>query len=467
MIRKLALASGLITIAVMILALVVVHRNRSQRGRPSTPAADHAPGAPSDHVHPSFLYGRVATVDGANYEGRLRWGGDQEAFWDNYFNGFKQKNPWAVHVPAGRIPMEQSPIKIFGITIGSRTRPANLGRPFMARFGDIARIEAHGRDVWVTLKSGASSHLDRYSSSDFDDGVTVWSSEQGVINLDTLRIRTIDLLPAPSAGAPPNRLHGTVRARTGSFTATFTGAIQWDREECTGSDEINGDTNAGPLRLRFDAIRAIARHSNKSSLLTLFDGREIVLSGTRDAGDGSRGVYVDDLRYSRVLISWDAFERVEFTPGPSGPAYDEFPPGGPLTGTVTTRDGRRLSGRLVYDLDESEFTETLDAPAFGVNYTIPFGLITSILLPDDGAGSQHAAVTHATVTLRSGELLKLECSGDLGEDNAGMLIFADVRGRPEYVSWSEVKRIDLNRPPAMYPPGMQPLAGERPAQPAR
>jgi len=37
--------------------------------------------------------------------------------------------------------------------------------------------------------------------------------------------------------------------------------------------------------------------------------------------------------------------------------------GRPLTGKVITRSGRRLAGRLVYDLDESETTETLDAPS--------------------------------------------------------------------------------------------------------
>ena len=43
-----------------------------------------------------------------------------------------------------------------------------------------------------------------------------------------------------------------------------------------------------------------------------------------------RGKYVDDRRYGRVLISWDAFERVDFCSSSSGPAYGDFPPGRPL-----------------------------------------------------------------------------------------------------------------------------------------
>src|SRR5918994_6995058 len=60
-----------------------------------------APASAVEEAHPSFLYGRIAIAAGATYEGRLRWGRGrgQEAFWGDYFNGFKSHNPWAVHVP--------------------------------------------------------------------------------------------------------------------------------------------------------------------------------------------------------------------------------------------------------------------------------------------------------------------------------------------------------------------------------
>jgi hypothetical protein len=67
----------------------------------TTPAA--AETHPAAEAHLSFLYGRVTTVDGSAYEGRLRWGGDQEAFWGDYFNGSKKANLWAAHVPRERL----------------------------------------------------------------------------------------------------------------------------------------------------------------------------------------------------------------------------------------------------------------------------------------------------------------------------------------------------------------------------
>ena len=141
-----------------------------------------------------------------------------------------------------------------------------------------------------------------------------------------------------------------------------------------------------------------------------------------------------------MLISWDTFERVDFSPAGSGPPYGDFPPGRPLTGGVTTRDGRRLAGRLVYDLDESETTETLDAAFQGVDYTILFGLIASIV----PAGSEERDALVASVTLRSGEELQLEPTGDLGAGNAGMLIFVDGLERPEYVPWADVEEVDFD-----------------------
>jgi hypothetical protein len=293
--------------------------------------------------------------------------------------------------------------------------------------------------VRVTLKSGTAFDLDRFEASDFDDGVRVWDLRRGVVDLDSLRIRSIEFLPTPALGAAPYRLHGTVRTRQGDFT----GFVQWDRQECVGPDELDGHTADGELSLRFDTIRSIARRSRDSALVTLLDGREIVLSETHQVGHGNRGIYVDDRRYGRVLISWDAFERVDFSPGGSGPAYGDFPPGRPLTGSVTTRAGHRLAGRLVYDLDESETTETLDAPSQGVDYTVPFGLIASIVLP----GREEPA----RVTLQSREELRLERSGDLGERNAGILVFVEGRQRPEYVPWVDVERIDLDRQPATAP----------------
>ncbi len=429
----------------VLLALTAVHRALQQDGD-RTVVMSLALTPPTTTAHEGLLYGRITTDDGEIYEGRLRWGGDEEALWGNYFNGAKEVNPWLAHAPPERLPKERFSIDVFGIEIAGWDRRINLARPFMARFGDVARIEPRGRDLRVILKSGTVFDLDRFGADDVADGVRVWDGTRGVVDIGEWRIRTIEFLPTPRArlGTGPYPLHGTVHTRHG----TFTGLVQWDREQAVGPDVLHGHTADGELSLRFDSIRSIARRSGDSSLVTLLDGREIVLSGTREVGQGNRGIYVDDQRYGRVLISWEAFERLDFSPGGTGPGYGDFPPGRPLTGSVITRSGRRLAGRLVYDLDESETTETLDAPSHGVNYTIPFGLIASIVR----SGLEEGGPPRDRVILHSDEELQLEHAGDLGELNAGMLIFSDDRQHPEYVPWTDVERVDFDRPAARYEP---------------
>ena len=432
---------ALAAMAILLFALAAGHRHLGRDVEPTAPISPAlTPPATEEEAHPGFLYGRVTLLDGTTYEGRLRFGGDEEAFWGDYFNGVKDANPWAAHVPPERLK-ERRPFEIFGFEIFNREHRIDLGRPFMARFGDIARIDAHGLGLRVTLKSGTVFDLDRFNADDLADGLRVWDGRRGIVDLREWRIRSIELLPTAHLANAPQRLHGTVHTRQGDFT----GFVQWDREECVGSDELVGHTADGELRLRFDTLRSIARQSRDSSRVTLLDGREVVLSGTREVGDGNRGIFVEDPRYGRVLISWDAFERVDFSPGGSGPAYGDFAPGRPLTGRVTTRTGRRLTGRLVYDLDESETTETLDAPSQGVSYILPFGRVASIALP----GPEEPGTRRATVTLQDGEELQLERTGDLGEGNAGMLIFIDGRERPEYVPWTEVEQVEFDRPPVI------------------
>ena len=433
-----AIVGGVFVTMLALIAIAVGYLTLHEVIDPGTP--DALTSSAAMDAHPSFLYGRVTINGGATYEGRLRWGRAEEAFWGDYFNGVKNGNTWATHVPPERLLKKARPISIFGIEITKRQDMVDIGRPFMARFGDISRIEMLGRDVRVTLKSGTVFDLDYYAVNDFADGVRVWDVKQGVVDLDSSRIHTVDFLSAPPEGAVPHRLHGTVRTRQGDFT----GFLQWDRNEGLAADEFNGRTADGDVSVRFDTIRSITRESADSAGVTLLDGRKIVLSEARETGGSNLGVYVDDRRYGRVLISWDAFERVDFSPGGSGPAYSDFPSGQPITGSITTRDGRRLAGRLVYDLDESETTETLDAPLEAVTYNLPFGMIASIVLPSHEE--------QVRVTLHNGEELQFERGGDLGDGNLGMLIFIDGSQHPEYVPWIDVKQVDVHRPLLMYPP---------------
>jgi hypothetical protein len=428
-------AAVAIALLALVLALVVSYPAGEQEAAPAAATLPPGSGSPRPDApagaHPGFLYGRV-TVDGATYEGRLRWGRDQEAFWGDYFDGTREENPWAVHAPMPQ-PAKRS-IEILGFRFGGEDR-SPFQRQFLARFGDIARIDPQFRDVRVTLKSGTAFVLDRFAAGDIDDGVRVWDLSRGVVDLDSRQIRAIEFLPtAPLAGAP-GRLHGVVRTRQGEFT----GFIHWNQQDSVSTDTLDGRADGEERSLRYDTIRSIARQSRDAVRVTLLDGQVMVLSGSRETGQEHRGIYVDGTPFGRVLITWEVFEGVEFGARNSGPGYEDFPPGRPLSGQVTTRDGRRFAGRLVYDFDESETTETLDVSFRGVAYAIPFARTASIVPPGvDGTDT-------GRVVLDDGEVLAVERGGDVGDRNAGILIFVAGRERPEYVPWAEVAQVEFDR----------------------
>ncbi|MGH9163235.1 MAG: hypothetical protein ACRD2X_25005, partial [Vicinamibacteraceae bacterium] len=147
---KRAIISGGTFVTVLVLPVLAEnHRALGQEvdARAATSPATTPSTASPEEGNQGFLYGRVTSDDGATYEGRLRFGGDEEAFWGNYFNGFKDENPWATHAPLERLTQKRRPVEIFGFEIPLWERQIDLGRPVRARFGDIARIEARGRDV--------------------------------------------------------------------------------------------------------------------------------------------------------------------------------------------------------------------------------------------------------------------------------------------------------------------------------
>ena len=179
---KATIVVGAFATVLVLLAVAAGYRalNQHSNSVPATSPAIAPSTTPSAAgPHQGFLYGRITTVDGATYEGRLRWGGVEEAFWGDTFNGFKRENRWLALVSPERRPREHSAIKLLGIKLADRDIPIDVRRQLMTSFGEIARIEALGRDV------------------------RVWDGKQSVVDLDSLRIRTIEFLPTPSLAARP------------------------------------------------------------------------------------------------------------------------------------------------------------------------------------------------------------------------------------------------------------------------
>lgn len=387
---------------------------------------------PADAKDPQgVLYGKITTRSGSTYEGRLRWG-KEEAFWGDHFNSAKENRPYVDKAP--RRERQREPIKIFGITIGLSWDEVHDGRTLVARFGDIHKIRVRGDDEAVlVMKNGTEIEVDG-GSNDLGGKVRVWDREIGEIDVRWDRIDEIELLPTPSdVTLAEHRLFGTVKSKAGEFR----GFIQWDQDECLSSDKLDGDSRDGEMSIEMGTIRAIERYGYNRSKVVLASGREVVLEDSNDVDSDNRGIFVDDDRYGRVLVEWDAFERLDLSdPETNGPAYGDFLPAKVLSGKVTGEDGQTYEGTIVYDLDESETWEILEGDHHDVRYHIPFGKIASI------APASHDS---SRVVLINGEELELEDSADVGEAHDGVLILGAREGEPVYLAWNKVRRIDFDR----------------------
>lgn len=394
---------------------------------PAPAGAADAPAAPAADTR-GFIYGRVTAKSGT-YEGLLRWS-EEEVTWGDFFNADKAQRAWERHVPEERRKRKRA-IEILGMTVAYSWED-NGGRQLVARFGDIRRIEV-GRDqkATVILKSGTRHAVDG-GSNDIGGKVTVADRALGKVELAWDGIRAIDFLPVPAGLRPPGRrLWGTVRTRAGEYR----GFVQWDQQECLGTDELDGHASGTELAIQMGNIRSIERHSDKSAKVTLADGRVLVLEGTNDVDESTRGLFVDDPRWGRLLVPWGAFVRVDFSAAPdSGPGYGDFRPGRPLRGKVALANGRTLAGRIVWDADESDTSDFLDGDRAGVSYSIPLALVASVL-PEK---------TASTVTLRNGGRIRLEGQADVAEANLGLLLIEKEGAAPRYVPWESIRRVDFD-----------------------
>lgn len=374
-----------------------------------------------------YLYGRVQTVAGEEFEGPLRWG-KEEAFWNDVFNANKAENEHLGLVDDRVLERLRwrEPWKNLGQLFGEDG--GGFTHMLAVRFGDLARLRVRGRDDLVAeFRNGESLELGG-GSNDVGAVVTVLDAKLGRQEIAWKRLRTVEFRETPAKlpmklGEP---LYGAVRSRN----LEFTGHIQWDHDECLSVDELDGESEGEDVSIAFGDIASI-RKQGRGAQVTLKSGKTRYLTGSNDVDRGNRGVLVKVWGLGSVKIGWRDFDQVTFLPAPhSGRGYADYGAGRALSGTVTTRAGR-LSGRLVYDLDESRDFELLHGRNGDTDYLIPFREIARI---------QPRGFRRSDVVLRSGLTVELKDHRDISRQNDGLLVFTGA-GKPAYVPWRDVRDI--------------------------
>ncbi len=285
-------------------------------------------------------------------------------------------------------------------------------------------------NVVVTTKSGERVEL-RSRSTDVGRGfrgLVVEDRSKGSVELDWDDIDRVDFEAAPSGAAPlrAERLYGTVRTRAG---VEATGFVAWDLDEALTSDILDGEEDGRDRDVAFDSIVRIAPDGRRSARVTLRSGEEIVLRGTNDVNSENRGIEVSDPGLGRLVVEWDDLESVSFRAQPTSVApYASFDGGRPLQGTVETRSGARVTGRIRWSNREERTWQTLDGRLGDARVSVELARIDSVERAGEGG---------MRITLEGGRVLAARATSD--EDGGGIFVKPDA-GPTVLVRWDDFDR---------------------------
>lgn len=390
-----------------------------------------------------FIYGKVYMHDDRVYEGPIRWG-KEEVYWIDIFNAGKEKNPNLKYLSSRERDELESRQNDWGYWSGSfwtkwvgadwSDGNGEFTHQFSCQFGELKSLEPAGRKyVDVELQNGAKFALLGEGYNDVGLEIRIMDAEMGQVEIEWNRIRKVEFIKTPKRidNKFGNPLFGTVEA----YGKKFTGYIQWDHDERISTDRLDGDSEDGDLSIEMSKIKSIERIGNRS-LVMLKSGRELRMDGSNDVSNGHRGVIIMSKDFPTIDIPWKEFDKVTFNEFIGSPdiTYSDFTKQKALTGTVTTQDGKTLSGKIVYDLDEEFEFELLQGKNNDFEYIIPFHNVKRIELTSS---------YRCLVELKNGEKVSLEDAQDVNEKNQGLLVFSGTKSDPVYIQWEEVKSIDF------------------------
>lgn len=393
-----------------------------------------------------FIYGKVYTIDNKVYEGPIRWG-KEEVYWTDIFNAGKERNQNLRYLSSrdrDKLDDRQNTwdnwnngnwYRWFGSWGDKRNDYDNdYEHQFACQFGEIKTIIPSGRKyVDLEMQNGDKVSLKGEGYNDVGEEIRIMDPEMGDLDMDWGRIRKIEFMKTPKTLS--NRFGKPLYGKVEAFGETFTGYIQWDHDERLSTDKLDGDADDGNISLEFSKIVSIERRGGRS-IVKLKSGRELTMDGSNDVDNGNRGVIIMNKDMIAVDVPWREFDKVTFSePAGSLASYDQFATQKPLSGSVVTKDGKSLTGKIVFDLDEESTYELLQGKQGDFEVITPFRDIKRVEPISD---------YRCRIELKSGKNITLEDAQDVNERNQGVLVFANAKSDPVYVLWEDVKSIDFN-----------------------
>jgi hypothetical protein len=387
----------------------------------------------SAQIHEGFIYGKVY-LDDRTYTGPLRWG-NEEVLWTDFFNASKSGNQYGKMVPDKKDDEEDGSWFSQDWSFGSIWEDKIVAHKFSCQFGNLVMLTRMNRNrVSLKFKNGGQLVVDGEGYNDVGSKIQVIDQDLGTVKLDWDRILKIEFLSTPShlEGVFGTPLFGTVE---GTRKEKMTGYIIWDDDERLSTDRLDGDDRDGDVSVKFGDVTSIEKEG-RGSRIVLRSGKKLMLTNSNDVNDENRGVLVVVPDLGVVRFSWDAFHKVTFSePFMNPQAYAQFTKPMVLKGKVSRLDGDDLSGRIVYDIDETLDIEVLEGKENDIEYIIPMKNIRKITPKN---------TEFSSIELRNDERLLLGDGQDVSNRNGGVLVFAKGKKEPEYVSWKKINEITFD-----------------------
>ena len=438
------------------------HRRRSASWLPPGPlalgasllllAAITVPAFPVQAQAPERIWGRVVTEDGATHTGFVRFRG--VASWEDFFIAGKNipeehYQDWLDATRDGKPHLRIVELKGHRISWEEK-HPDFVESPDAGiRVGHLASLipDTVG-DVEVLTRAGVRLELTEPRWR-WRDIVVEADARSDLVHLHGRDVTRIEFAAAPEDVAPRSRplhgaaLHGTVRDRSGRSYTGFVDPRVLNRRGNAFLDShmmIDFEDEDRPS-IRVDQLRSLERTAS-GVVATLTSGEVLNLADDRRGPfRHSRPFRISDPELGSVSVEWRAFHSIRFHQ-PSRPAgYDAFDGGRLLHGTVVTRDGEELAGRIRWNAHEEWSWERLNGTSEDVDFAIEFANIRRIeRTGEDGDGVR--------VTVLDGRTFELTGSSDVGPDNKGIFVFPARAGEAEsadaaegppwrYVAWDD------------------------------
>ena len=188
------------------------------------------------------------------------------------------------------------------------------GDDYEIAFDKIESIEKDGHNSsLVTLKSGRILNLrDTNDVNHNNKGVIVTVRGMGRVDIDWDEFDKVTFKSAPSSGSSyssfssPEKITGTVELDNGD---KHTGEIIFDLDEEYTFELLNGENDDVKFIIPFSNIKEITPRGSSASIVILKDDSKLTLEDGKDVTDKNHGILIKTSP-DRMYVPWDRVDKI-------------------------------------------------------------------------------------------------------------------------------------------------------------